>query len=154
MKECNVLEPKPELVKEEPSTSKKIVDKVLLNIAKERCRKLAEDNATEYLKKKGKGLSSSCTMRYLSAYKGVENKEEFYDQLKDYITVNFTGTNNIDILNFVRNSFESFDDAVDGNNEFINNGKMLEVVAANKNEVFKTYIQSYIFAAKMYYREV
>ena len=93
-------------------------------------------------------------MRYLSAYKGVENKEEFYDQLKDYITVNFAGTNNIDILNFVRNSFESFDDVVAGNNEFINNGKMLEVVAANKNEVFKTYIQSYIFATKIHYREV
>ena len=93
-------------------------------------------------------------MRYLSAYKAVENEKEFYDKLKSYITVNFTGTNNIDILNFVQNSFDAFNDIVAGNNGVINNGRVLKVIEANKDEVFKTYIQSYIFATKMHYREV
>jgi len=43
---------------------------------------------------------------------------------------------------------------VAGNNGVINNGRVLKVIEANKDEVFKTYIQSYIFATKMHYREV
>lgn len=138
----------------EPLVSKVIVDKVLLNIAKERCKNAAEKSAGAYLKSHGKGLSSSCAMRYLSAYKAVENEKEFYNKLKSYITVNFTGTNNIDILNFVQDSFEDFEEIVVGNNEDIRNNRVLKVIETNKNEVFKTYVQSYIFATKMHYREV
>ena len=152
--ECGVESIETETTAIEPTISKAIVDKVLLSVAKERCKNVAEESAGAYLKSHGKGLSSSCAMRYLSSYKAVENEKEFYDKLKSYITVNFTGTNNIDILNFVQNSFEDFEDIVDGNNEVISNNRVLKVIEANKNEVFKTYVQSYIFATKMHYREV
>ena len=152
--ECGVESIEAENTTVEPTLSKDIVEKVLLSVAKERCKNTAEESAGTYLKSLGKGLSSSCAMRYLSAYKAVENEKEFYDKLKSYITVNFTGTNNIDILNFVQNSFDAFNDIVAGNNGVINNGRVLKVIEANKDEVFKTYIQSYIFATKMHYREV
>ena len=138
----------------EPSASKAIVDKVLLNIAKERCKKLAEDSAGLYLKFSGKGLSSSCAMRYLSAYKAVENKEDFYNEFDEYIRINFNGENNKDILGFVDNSIKSFNNILEGKNTEIVNRRILEVLEANKNDIFKTYVQSYIFATKMHYREV
>ena len=152
--ECNVNSDSAEATTTEPEVSKAIVEKVLLNIAKERCKKLAEDSAGEYLKKHGKGLSSSCAMRYLSAYKAVDNEKEFYNKFDKYVTVNFMGKNNEDILAFVANSLDSFNDILSGKNENLANTRVIKVIEANKNEVFKTYVQSYIFATKMHYREV
>lgn len=152
--ECSVTSDSAEAATTEPVASKAIVDKVLLNIAKERCKKLAEDSAREYLKTHGKGLSSSCAMRYLSAYKAVDNEKEFYNKFDKYVTVNFMGKNNEDILAFVANSLDSFNDILTGKNENLANARVTKVIEANKNEVFKTYVQSYIFATKMHYREV
>lgn len=152
--ECSVNSDSAEATTTEPEVSKAIVEKVLLNIAKERCKKLAEDSAGEYLKKHGKGLSSSCAMRYLSAYKAVDNEKEFYNKFDKYVTVNFMGKNNEDILAFVANSLDSFNDILTGKNENLANTRVIKVIEANKNEVFKTYVQSYIFATKMHYREV
>ena len=152
--ECSVNSDSAEATTTEPEVSKAIVDKVLLNIAKERCKKLAEDSAREYLKKHGKGLSSSCAMRYLSAYKAVDNEKEFYNKFDKYVTVNFMGKNNEDILAFVANSLDSFNDILSGKNDNLSNTRVIKVIEANKNEVFKTYVQSYIFATKMHYREV
>lgn len=154
LRECKVNKVKPDTVSVEPTVSKKIVDKVLLNIAKERCKKLAEDSAREYLKTHGKGMSSSCAMRYLSAYKAVDNEKEFYNKFDKYVTVNFMGKNNEDILAFVANSLDSFNDILTGKNENLANTRVIKVIESNKNEVFKTYVQSYIFATKMHYREV
>ena len=154
LRKCKVNKVKPDTVSVEPTVSKKIVDKVLLNIAKERCKKLAEDSAREYLKTHGKGMSSSCAMRYLSAYKAVDNEKEFYNKFDKYVTVNFMGKNNEDILAFVANSLDSFNDILTGKNENLANKRVIKVIESNKNEVFKTYVQSYIFATKMHYREV
>ena len=157
--ECSVNSDSAEATTTEPEVSKVIVDKVLLNIAKERCKKLAEDSAREYLKEHGKDLSSSCAMRYLSAYKAVENEKDFYDNFNEYVNSNFKCKNEEDqdkegIIKFVRSSLKSFNKILEGNSENLANTRVIKVIEANKNEVFKTYVQSYIFATKMHYREV
>ena len=157
--ECSVTSDSTEATNTEPVVSKAIVDKVLLNIAKERCKKLAEDSAREYLKEHGKDLSSSCAMRYLSAYKAVENEKDFYDNFNEYVNSNFKCKNEEDqdkegIIKFVRSSLKSFNKILEGNSENLANTRVIKVIEANKNEVFKTYVQSYIFATKMHYREV
>lgn len=157
--ECSVTSDSAEATTTEPVVSKAIVEKVLLNIAKERCKKLAEDSAREYLKEHGKDLSSSCAMRYLSAYKAVENEKDFYDNFNEYVNSNFKCKNEEDqdkegIIKFVRSSLKSFNKILEGNSENLANTRVIKVIEANKNEVFKTYVQSYIFATKMHYREV
>ena len=72
---------------------------------------------------------------------------------KIHTNADFTFSNN-NILAFVANSLDSFNDILSGKNDNLSNTRVIKVIEANKNEVFKTYVQSYIFATKMHYREV
>lgn len=119
--------------------------KVLLKSIIKEGESFAISSAEGYLKK-NRNISASCAMRLNVAYKSCETKEQFFEEFKRYIALNFKGDSNAAIYEFAKNSVEKFED-------FENKVIYKEILEECKEAIFKAYIRKYIFATKMYFRE-
>lgn len=119
--------------------------KVLLKSIIKEGESFAISSAEGYLKK-NRNISASCAMRLNVAYKSCETKEQFFEEFKRYIVLNFKGDSNAAIYEFAKNSVEKFED-------FENKVIYKEILEECKEAIFKAYIRKYIFATKMYFRE-
>lgn len=119
--------------------------KVLLKSIIKEGESFAISSAEGYLKK-NRNISASCAMRLNVAYKSCETKEQFFEEFKRYIALNFKGDSNAAIYEFAKNSVEKFED-------FENKVIYKEILEECKEAIFKEYIRKYIFATKMYFRE-
>ena len=119
--------------------------KVLLKSIIKEGESFAISSAEGYLKK-NRNISASCAMRLNVAYKSCETKEQFFEEFKRYIALNFKGDSNAAIYEFAKNSVEKFED-------FENKVIYKEILEECREAIFKAYIRKYIFATKMYFRE-
>lgn len=119
--------------------------KVLLKSIIKEGESFAISSAEGYLKK-NRNISASCAMRLNVAYKSCETKEQFFEEFKRYIALNFKGDSNAAIYEFAKNSVEKFED-------FENKVIYKKILEECKEAIFKAYIRKYIFATKMYFRE-
>ena len=139
-----------EIVTKENAENKSIIPggirhKVLLKSIIKEGESFAISSAEGYLKK-NRNISASCAMRLNVAYKSCETKEQFFEEFKRYIALNFKGDSNAAIYEFAKNSVEKFED-------FENKVIYKEILEECKEAIFKAYIRKYIFATKMYFRE-
>lgn len=139
-----------EIVTKENAENKSIFSggiryKVLLKSIIKEGESFAISSAEGYLKK-NRNISASCAMRLNVAYKSCETKEQFFEEFKNYIALNFKGDSNAAIYEFAKNSVEKFED-------FENKVIYKEILEECKEAIFKAYIRKYIFATKMYFRE-
>lgn len=139
-----------EIVTKENAENKSIIQggirhKVLLKSIIKEGESFAISSAEGYLKK-NRNISASCAMRLNVAYKSCETKEQFFEEFKRYIALNFKGDSNAAIYEFAKNSVEKFED-------FENKVIYKEILEECKEAIFKAYIRKYIFATKMYFRE-
>ena len=119
--------------------------RVLLKSIIKEGESFAISSAEGYLKK-NRNISASCAMRLNVAYKSCETKEQFFEEFKRYIALNFKGDSNAAIYEFAKNSVEKFED-------FENKVIYKKILEECKEAIFKAYIRKYIFATKMYFRE-
>jgi hypothetical protein len=123
-----------------------LVYKVLCeNIIKD-AENAAIKSAEDYLKNH-KNMTSSNAMRLNVAYKACEMEEKIYTKFKKYIGINFKGQNNMAIFEFAENVNKSFEKFRDGNS-------YKDIFDNCVDMIFKAYIRKYIFATKMYFREM
>ena len=139
-----------EIVTKENAENKSIIQggirhKVLLKSIIKEGESFAISSAEGYLKK-NRNISASCAMRLNIAYKSCETKEQFFEEFKRYIALNFKGDSNAAIYEFAKNAVEKFGD-------FENKVIYKEILEECKEAIFKAYIHKYIFATKMYFRE-
>lgn len=139
-----------EIVTKENAENKSIIQggirhKVLLKSIIKEGESFAISSAEGYLKK-NRNISASCAMRLNIAYKSCETKEQFFEEFKRYIALNFKGDSNAAIYEFAKNAVEKFED-------FENKVIYKEILEECKEAIFKAYIRKYIFATKMYFRE-
>lgn len=141
--------------------SQAIITKIWLKKSKDEFRAEAEKYAASYCETNN--ISSSSAMRFLTAYKAVEAKDNFMKELEEYIKNNFTGDNNQAINKFADNAFQKFKEMWEGKDntnldiagyaESIKQIlKQVSNVDSMKNQLFKTFVQGYIEATKLYYR--
>ena len=139
-----------EIVTKENAENKSIIPggirhKVLLKSIIKEGESFAISSAEGYLKK-NRNISASCAMRLNVAYKSCETKEQFFEEFKRYIALNFKGDSNAAIYEFAKNAVEKFGD-------FENKVIYKDILEECKEVIFKAYIRKYIFATKMYFRE-
>lgn len=147
--------------------TKKIITEVLVRKALDEFRTLGEHGARSYCKGTA-GLSSSSAMRFLTAYKAVERKADFETELKAYIANNFAGDSNKEIRGFSNNAVKKFDEyfkeqEVKEGSKVANSERRIEFILKDlkglgrlngeKERMLRVFMQGYIEAAKLYYRE-
>lgn len=123
-----------------------LVYKVLReNIIKE-AENAAIKSAEDYLKN-NKNITSSNAMRLNVAYKACEMDDKIYTKFNEYRKANFKGQSNMVIFEFAENVNKSFEKFMDGNS-------YKDILDNCVDMIFKAYIRKYIFATKMYFREM
>ena len=92
-------------------------------------------------------MTSSNAMRLNVAYKACEMDDKIYNKFNEYRKANFKGQSNMAIFGFAENVNNSFE-------EFRNQNSYKDILDNCVDMIFKAYIRKYIFATKMYFREM
>ncbi|WP_373731896.1 RAMP superfamily CRISPR-associated protein [Bacteroides heparinolyticus] len=137
--------------------AKELLQGILLKKVREALLQRSEKSVCEYLEKQ-KGLSVSCAMRLLSAYKATDKEENFAVKFKNHIQENFAGDSNADIRKFADHAEEAFQKILDGiqteateKSELYR--KSLAIIVKEKRDfLLHAFVQAYIAETKLYFR--